>query len=44
VVTLADQTGVDTDRAVRVAADTMYRSAMSQQRAQPAAESWPFSG
>ena len=43
VVTLADQTGVDTDRAVRVAADTMYRSAMSQQ-AQPAADAWPFSG
>jgi hypothetical protein len=44
LVTLADQTGVDTDRAVRVAADRMYRSAMSQQRSQPAAESWPFSG
>ena len=44
LVTLADQTGVDTDRAVRVAADRMYRSAMSQQRQQPAAESWPFSG
>jgi NTP pyrophosphatase (non-canonical NTP hydrolase) len=48
VVTLADQTGVDTDRAVRVAADTMYRSAMSQQmsrqQAQPAADAWPFSG
>ena len=43
VVTLADQTGVDTDRAVRVAADRMYRSATSQ-RAQPAAEPWPFSG
>jgi NTP pyrophosphatase (non-canonical NTP hydrolase) len=44
LVTLADQTGVDTDRAVRVAADRMYRSAMAQQRQQPAAESWPFSG
>jgi hypothetical protein len=44
VVTLADQTGVDTDRAVRIAADRIYRTAMSQQRAQPAAESWPFSG
>ncbi len=44
LVTLADQTGVDTDRAVRIAADRMYRSAMSQQRGQPAAESWPFSG
>jgi hypothetical protein len=44
LVTLADQTGVDTDRAVRIAADLRYRSAVSQQRAQPAAESWPFSG
>lgn len=46
LVTLADQTGVDTDRAVRIAADQMYRSAMAQQqqRPQPAAESWPFSG
>jgi hypothetical protein len=44
LVTLADQTGVDTDRAVRVAADRLYRSAMGRQQAQPAAESWPFSG
>lgn len=44
LVTLADQTGVDTDRAVRIAADRMYRSATSQQRPQPAAEPWPFSG
>jgi NTP pyrophosphatase (non-canonical NTP hydrolase) len=45
LVTLADQTGVDADRAVRIAADQMYRSAMAQQqRQQPAAESWPFSG
>lgn len=47
LVTLADQTGVDTDRALRVAADVMYRSAMSQQRAQApsaAPEPWPFSG
>jgi hypothetical protein len=43
LVTLADQTGVDTDRAVRVAADRLYRSAMVQ-RVQPAAEPWPFSG
>jgi hypothetical protein len=43
MVTLADQTGVDADRAVRIAADRMYRSAMSQ-RQQPATESWPFSG
>lgn len=44
LVTLADQTGVDTDRAVRVAADRMYRGAVAQQQAQPAAEAWPFSG
>lgn len=44
LVTLADQTGVDADRAVRVAADQMYRSAVAQQRQQPAAEPWPFSG
>ncbi len=44
VVTLADQTGVDTDRAVRIAAEGMYRSAMTQQRQQPPADAWPFSG
>lgn len=44
VVTLADQTGVETERAVRVAAETMYRSAMAQQRQQPAGDAWPFSG
>jgi NTP pyrophosphatase (non-canonical NTP hydrolase) len=43
LVTLADQTGVDADRAVRIAADRMYRGAMAQ-RQQPAAEPWPFSG
>jgi hypothetical protein len=44
LVALADQTGVDTDRAVRAAADRMCRSAMAQQRSQPAADAWPFSG
>jgi NTP pyrophosphatase (non-canonical NTP hydrolase) len=44
MVTLADQTGVDTERAVRVAADRMYRSAMAQQQHQPPADAWPFSG
>ncbi|HEV7653694.1 MAG TPA: hypothetical protein VGP36_03015 [Mycobacteriales bacterium] len=44
LITLADQTGIDADRAVRVAADRMYRSAMAQQRQQPATEAWPFSG
>ncbi len=44
VVTLADQTGVDTDRALRIAGDRMYRSAMAQQRQQPASDAWPFSG
>jgi hypothetical protein len=44
LVTLADQTGVDVERAIRIAADRIYRAAMSQQRAQPAADAWPFSG
>jgi NTP pyrophosphatase (non-canonical NTP hydrolase) len=44
LITLADQTGVDTGQAVQAAADRMYRSAMAAQRQQPAAESWPFSG
>jgi NTP pyrophosphatase (non-canonical NTP hydrolase) len=44
LVTLADQTGVDTGRAAQVAADRMYRSAVAQQPQQPAAEPWPFSG
>ena len=44
LITLADQTGVDTGQAVQTAADRMYRSAMAQQRQQPSAESWPFSG
>ncbi len=44
LITLADQTGVDTGRAVQVAADRMYRSATPQQHQQPAAEPWPFSG
>jgi NTP pyrophosphatase (non-canonical NTP hydrolase) len=44
LVTLADQTGVDADRAIRVAADRLYRSAMAHQQAQPAADAWPFSG
>ena len=43
LITVADQTGVDAGRAVQVAADRMYRSAMAQQQ-QPAAEPWPFSG
>lgn len=44
LITLADQTGVDTGQAVQVSADQMYRSTMAAQRQQPAAESWPFSG
>ena len=43
MVTLADQTGVDADRALRVAVDRMYHSAAAQQHQQPA-DSWPFSG
>jgi hypothetical protein len=44
LVALADQTGVDTGRAVQVAADRMYRTSLAQQHQQPAAEPWPFSG
>jgi NTP pyrophosphatase (non-canonical NTP hydrolase) len=48
LVTLADQTGVDTDRATRVAADKMYRGAMAEQQRQqgqqPGQDAWPFSG
>jgi NTP pyrophosphatase (non-canonical NTP hydrolase) len=43
LVSLADQTGVDTDRAVRISADRLYRATMAHQQAQPAAEAWPFS-
>ncbi|HEX6755993.1 MAG TPA: hypothetical protein VF109_08610 [Mycobacteriales bacterium] len=41
---VADQTGVDTERAVRVAADRLYRAAPTQQSRQPAQDAWPFSG
>ena len=44
LVALADQTGVDTDRAVRIAADRRRRAVMAQQPAEPAADAWPFSG
>jgi hypothetical protein len=43
-VALADQTGVETDRAVRMAADQLYRRATAQQPQQPAQDAWPFSG
>lgn len=44
LVALADQTGVDTDRAVRIAADRMNRAATARQPPRPAADAWPFSG
>jgi hypothetical protein len=47
LVALADQTGVDTGRAARIAADRLYRGAMAKQPPQPeepAQDAWPFSG
>ena len=42
---LADQTGVDGDRATRIAADRLYRGSVAQQQQrQPAQDAWPFSG
>jgi NTP pyrophosphatase (non-canonical NTP hydrolase) len=40
LINLADQTGVDLDRAVRIAVDRLYRSGLAQQRHTEA--SWPF--
>jgi hypothetical protein len=39
LLNLADQTGVDLDRAVRVAVDGFYRSGLPQQ---PTEAGWPF--
>jgi hypothetical protein len=39
LLNLADQTGVDLDRAVRVAVDRLYRSGYAQQQADAG---WPF--
>jgi hypothetical protein len=39
LLNLADQTGIDLDRAVRVAADRLYRSGLGQQRTEAG---WPF--
>jgi hypothetical protein len=39
LLNLADQTGVDLDRAVRVAVDRLYRTGLAQQRTET---SWPF--
>jgi hypothetical protein len=46
LLNLADQTGVDLDRAIRVATDLLYRSGLQQQqqRAQSGPDAWPFSG
>jgi hypothetical protein len=39
LINLADQTGVDLDRAVRFAVDRFYRSGLAQQRSDGG---WPF--
>jgi hypothetical protein len=39
LINLADQTGVDLDRAVRIAVDQIYRSGLAQQRTDGG---WPF--
>jgi hypothetical protein len=44
LVNLADQSGLDLDRAVRVAADQLYRAGLAQQRADRGQQAdWPFS-
>jgi hypothetical protein len=45
LLNLADQTGIDLDRAIRIAADQLYRSGLAQQRSdRPAGpDAWPFS-
>jgi hypothetical protein len=44
LLNLADQTGVDIDRAIRVAADRLYRAGLGQQRVDRAGpDAWPFS-
>ena len=39
LINLADQTGVDLDRAVRIAVDRLYRSGLAQQRSDGG---WPY--
>jgi hypothetical protein len=42
---LADQTGADMDRAVRVAADRLYRAGLGRERGPAGGDGrWPFSG
>ena len=48
LLNLADQTGVDLDRAIRIATDQLYRAGLQNQRsqsqrAQSGPEAWPFS-
>ena len=45
LLNLADQTGVDLDRAVRVTADRLYRAGLAQQQRAEAGggDAWPFS-
>ena len=47
LVNLADQTGVDLDRAIRAAAEQLFRASApspAQRQPGPASEAWPFSG
>ena len=46
LLNLADQTGIDLDRAIRMATDQLYRAGVAQQQraAQSGPEAWPFSG
>jgi hypothetical protein len=43
LLNLADQTGIDIDRAIRIAADRLYRSGGPQQQQHAGREAWPFS-
>ena len=43
LLNLADQTGVDIDRAIRIAADRLYRGGMQPPQQRTDREAWPFS-
>jgi hypothetical protein len=44
LLNLADQTGLDLERAVKVAADRLYRAGLAQQRTDRGrTDDWPFS-
>ncbi len=44
LVSLADQTGVDVDRAVRAAADRLYHAGLAAPRPDQRSDGWPLSG